>query len=114
MRISDWSSDVCSSDHADQVNSCLANVDAIQKLEDTTSAATGVAKAELMGRIVMAPPSALNDRWRSVELRVGKERVSTFGSRWWPDHEKRNNRDAQDYKLVQNIEQKNQHRMRRD
>src|SRR3546814_6622650 len=26
-------------------------------------AATGVAKAELMGRIVMAPPSALNDRW---------------------------------------------------
>src|SRR3546814_5146690 len=25
---------------ADQVNSCLANVDAIQKLEDTTSAAT--------------------------------------------------------------------------
>src|SRR3546814_15844734 len=26
-------------------------------------AATGVAEAELMGRIVMARPSALNDRW---------------------------------------------------
>jgi putative mRNA 3-end processing factor len=25
--------------------------------------ATGVAKAELLGRIIMAPPSALNDRW---------------------------------------------------
>src|SRR3546814_13786286 len=50
-------------------------------------AATGVAKAELMGRIVMAPPSALNDRWsrrRSEGPRVGTECVSTFKSRWAP------------------------------
>ena len=25
--------------------------------------ATGIAKAELMGRIILAPPGALNDRW---------------------------------------------------
>src|SRR3546814_6951547 len=65
MRISDWSSDVCSSD-----------------LPATTSATSS------------SPPStpcrscASSRRARSEERRVGKECVSTCRSRWSPYHQK--------------------------
>src|SRR3546814_1728149 len=59
MRISDWSSDVCSSDLRLYANS-LSNVTAT---------------------LFMKKPRI---RWRSEERRVGKECVSTCRSRWSP------------------------------
>src|SRR3546814_1444324 len=74
MRISDWSSDVCSSD--------LAKAGAI-----------GAAQAEAVvdhpveaGLVVPVAPEQVIIRIRSEERRVGKECVSTCRSRWSPDH----------------------------
>src|SRR3546814_1106518 len=66
MRISDWSSDVCSSDLARRRSPAL--------------------RAE--PRHVRPPPVAAHgdDRQRSEERRVGKECVSTCRSRWSPYH----------------------------
>src|SRR3546814_8757226 len=66
MRISDWSSDVCSSD----------------LVQGRTI------KALMMAR-PPSRPSGFKDRgsgWRSEERRVGKECVSTCRSRWSPYH----------------------------
>src|SRR3546814_10404983 len=58
MRISDWSSDVCSSD----LRMCRlyeelgVDLGALRLVSDAT-------KAELAGQIVLCPPGALNDRW---------------------------------------------------
>src|SRR3546814_17640107 len=73
MRISDWSSDVCSSDLLRQ------------------------RKAESIGQRqpFAAPPSAcgplgvVDQDGRSEERRVGKECVSTCRSRWSPSHYKK-------------------------
>src|SRR3546814_15168971 len=67
MRISDWSSDVCSSDLS------------------MTLACFGVGWR--YWPIVMKSMSAL--RMRSEERRVGKECVSKCRSRWSPSHEKK-------------------------
>src|SRR3546814_4568106 len=70
MRISDWSSDVCSSDlDPDRAAAFLAKSDA-----DLISLARGA----------LANPDWV-DR-RSEERRVGKECVSTCRSRWSPYH----------------------------
>src|SRR3546814_7527707 len=67
MRISDWSSDVCSSD--------LAGA-----LGETGSAAGGLGDLESAGMVARhCPPKK-----RSEERRVGKECVSTCRSRWSP------------------------------
>src|SRR3546814_7234849 len=64
IRISDCSSDVCSSDLL-----------AAHSLTD------------LIGRVAaMAVPLCPDFRFRSEERRVGKECVSTCRSRWSPDH----------------------------
>src|SRR3546814_1683613 len=65
MRISDWSSDVCSSDL--QLRLAL-----YPQLE--------------AGSGTYASGSAMLDRDRSEERRVGKECVSTCRSRWSPYH----------------------------
>src|SRR3546814_10194655 len=69
MRISDWSSDVCSSDLA---------------------ASEGVARDGRIDptRVPEAPitPTGTADNARSEERRVGKECVSTCRSRWSPYH----------------------------
>src|SRR3546814_7185290 len=65
MRISDWSSDVCSSDLSGQ-NSCR-----------TVPGACG--NSVLAGE-------TFDDEARSEERRVGKECVSTCRSRWSPNH----------------------------
>src|SRR3546814_4799057 len=75
MRISDWSSDVCSSDLRD----------------GASDAVVGVAGADRAGVSQGGPRSATvsagNDAaHRSEERRVGKECVSTCRSRWSPYH----------------------------
>src|SRR3546814_8723525 len=67
MRISDWSSDVCSSDL------CVAG--------DTSIAAGCVGIHPICGRPALLPLGS-----RSEERRVGKECVSTCRSRWSPYH----------------------------
>src|SRR3546814_997077 len=69
MRISDWSSDVCSSDLANRVMNLLMRF------------MNGVAHAFLDNSVPFEPIY-----WRSEERRVGKECVSTCRSRWSPYH----------------------------
>src|SRR3546814_7718538 len=100
MRISDWSSDVCSSDLA-LTGGTL--VDAVRRDKyrtwssvNLTSAPTGLA-AWSADAIVAYLKHGENDHavlhgpmnevvLRSEERRVGKECVSTCRSRWWPNH----------------------------
>src|SRR3546814_8958107 len=74
MRISDWSSDVCSSDLAGGLD-CVG----IGKCAHTVS--TGRGRNRTIGRRPRGPRSG-----RSEERRVGKECVSTCRSRWSPYH----------------------------
>src|SRR3546814_14500529 len=102
MRISDWSSDVCSSDLSECLASplhrlyqCFASKNAMQL--------RGIGQAELIVTEILRPPSKfLHGRkvvkrhdfsgvsafepLRSEERRVGKECVSTCRSRWSPVH----------------------------
>src|SRR3546814_5205990 len=78
MRISDWSSDVCSSD--------LSPARRISPLQVTKS--SGLISGNGKSR---APPAAssaccFDSSRRSEERRVGKECVSTCRSRWSPYH----------------------------
>src|SRR3546814_6052058 len=72
MRISDWSSDVCSSDLVDPVGAAFP-VD--------PSGQQGCALRLLSDRALL-----LRADYRSEERRVGKECVSTCRSRWSPYH----------------------------
>src|SRR3546814_13435105 len=100
MRISDWSSDVCSSDLPDFL-AFLAHIaklgTAICKLPPTgTTLATpqaaqtssaGFASDEPLAHCVPVPHRDLQVQpLRSEERRVGKECVSTFRSWWSHDH----------------------------
>src|SRR3546814_10871301 len=69
MRISDWSSDVCSSD-----------------LQALLLHHPGQHLAGQQGRIGRQPVAQLVADGRSEERRVGKECVSTCRSRWLPYH----------------------------
>src|SRR3546814_6890816 len=88
MRISDWSSDVCSSDLA-QCNGA-AVLDRRHDLELVKAQVpgmggpvTGTGGAEDIGDLERG---ARPLRLRSEERRVGKECVSTCRSRWSPYH----------------------------
>src|SRR3546814_13503447 len=94
MRISDWSSDVCSSDLRDQPGGdvSLGTVDEIvvdAELADRQRDREGPA-----ARVEIEPLAADQrpdqHRQRSEERRVGKECVSTCRSRWSPYHSKHN------------------------
>src|SRR3546814_14617687 len=105
MRISDWSSDVCSSDLDTEIivhliaRSRAGNVidrivGALHKVEGAYSLGA-LTQKKLIG--VRDPFGVrplvlgrLGDAWilRSEERRVGKERVSPFRSRWPPYHKK--------------------------
>src|SRR3546814_7434356 len=74
MRISDWSSDVCSSDLA-----IASGADAVA-VGPESSAATWIAKYSTWPTLYPAVPILVPDR--SEERRVGKECVSTCRSRW--------------------------------
>src|SRR3546814_15551390 len=101
MRISDWSSDVCSSDLADDTRRkpaerysgappLLPREGRVIACEaDPTGAGTpfelAVASTPL-GRFSTRRPGAQRQTSRQEERRVGKECVSTSRTRWLPYH----------------------------
>src|SRR3546814_2132370 len=100
MRISDWSSDVCSSDlalrtlKAQRIGHgvrCLEDPGLVAELRErqiplevcpTSNVCLGVASSLSEHPL----PRLLDEGLRSAERRVGKECVSTCRSRWSPDH----------------------------
>src|SRR3546814_16585114 len=108
MRISDWSSDVCSSDldrqrgqqDGEQRQRVKPQVDPAPRCQpfvvqriDQRNERGGAKQAGEQG--LSAVPGGgdgkeRNDEERSEERRVGKECVSTCRSRWSPYHEKKN------------------------
>src|SRR3546814_16721840 len=97
MRISDWSSDVCSSDlallKACAQNQCFVNVSgeigrrflAMAANRDPSMQTLRTQMTNLYGK--SAPNSITGGiTYRSEERRVGKECVSTCRSRWSPYH----------------------------
>src|SRR3546814_21082487 len=118
MRISDWSSDVCSSDLADAIENAAGSLrergfsdmadDTREFVRKSPVMAVGAAAAFgfVLARLLRSGSSANADRrWRdfaggpsaeigrsagrSEERRVGKECVSTCRSRWSPYHKKK-------------------------
>src|SRR3546814_11128256 len=83
MRISDWSSDVCTSDFT-----ALA-VAAMRAHAPLANAVSGVFDGPPPG--VCFPYVYVGESPRSEERRVGTECVSTGRSRWSPFHKKKNN-----------------------
>src|SRR3546814_12591432 len=102
MRISDWSSDVCSSDLIRCAGSVLRSVSLEHVRVRVVLAGAALGEAELQGQAVarvggaqrgfaldpaflVEPEPALVERLhRSEERRLGKARVSTCRSRWSP------------------------------
>src|SRR3546814_18389357 len=84
MRISDWSSDVCSSDLADEVVRRAELVVVAVPHDQLAGLVAGLADlgSWQIGQLVLH---------RSEERRVGKECVSTCRSRWSPYHSKTKN-----------------------
>src|SRR3546814_2386080 len=83
MRISDWSSDVCSSDLAERQNqSAHRSVAGDAQVEVVPRKARTASLRTRRGRDVVR----YGKGDRSEERRVGKECVSTCRSRWSPYH----------------------------
>src|SRR3546814_9157885 len=86
MRISDWSSDVCSSDLLCVAARAGVDLGALNDIV-TAGGANSVMFQRLMGLALKDDESALQFViGRSEERRVGKECVSTCRSRWSPYH----------------------------
>src|SRR3546814_19661780 len=102
MRISDWSSDVCSSDLRKSMCRTPSGWKGAVRVTDTVETLERVKALMIEGGL---PPTPINydlcyryvaatdagfvkavDAARSEERRVGKECVSTCRSRWWPYH----------------------------
>src|SRR3546814_4263325 len=77
MRISDWSSDVCSSD--------------LPRHRRDHPRRAALCRSARLHRAVRGDGARGDDRRRSEERRVGKECVSTCRSRWSPYHYKKKN-----------------------
>src|SRR3546814_19160528 len=108
MRISDWSSDVCSSDlHplADAIVSAARKQGVALATVDEFESGTGIGVRGIVeGKRLALGNTALMQQEgvdvailsekaeRSEERRVGKECVSTCRSRWSPDHYKKKNK----------------------
>src|SRR3546814_18401171 len=95
MRISDWSSDVCSSDLVYPNGTMLVRGEKLLTLNrgDENIAITGLIRAADIGPDNRVPSTRVADAriTRSEERRVGKESVSTCSSRWSPHHSKKTN-----------------------
>src|SRR3546814_12413238 len=107
MRISDWSSDVCSSDLLTKYELAATGTPAILLSHDRAHAENNLAFAELGAAVDLGEIALLSDitiaepvrallqdaarraRMRSEERRVGKECVSTCRSRWSRYHTKK-------------------------
>src|SRR3546814_13489414 len=98
MRISDWSSDVCSSDLKNKVTDVRPNPPVLDSLGAiflrlNRSATKGLlADTAPRSKVILSETYTMG-RWgvtatatRSEERRVGKECVSTCRSRWSPYH----------------------------
>src|SRR3546814_20550491 len=97
MRISDWSSDVCSSDLRDEIGGGALQFTRVFDQDDAI-AAPGDPGEQRVGESRLAGPGAARDKdieaiadsgaqnLRSEERRVGKECVSTCRYRWSPYH----------------------------
>src|SRR3546814_20980602 len=102
MRISDWSSDVCSSDLSSTPAPLLPRV-AISAFRAASVAGPILRSTAISPQSRPLRLSALSARWRSEERRVGKECVSTCRSRWSPytlkqkDHYKINTKTLQSH-----------------
>src|SRR3546814_6601274 len=83
MRISDWSSDVCSSDLLHNVKHALVGAD-LELLARLLVDVRATVDRELFDARRKGNRTA--DKGRSEERRVGKEGVSTCRSRWSPYH----------------------------
>src|SRR3546814_13445765 len=92
MRISDWSSDVCSSDLR-VIRTAQARGKPVAVCGEMASDAAFVPLLLALGleELSMHPSTLLEVRRaiRSEERRVGKECVSTCRSRWSPYHQKK-------------------------
>src|SRR3546814_21046330 len=100
MRISDWSSDVCSSDlHALGIEAVQDNLEALAFLADAVCVGNEQVFDEQHVRIDRVTTHLVNqphfdlaavevgvEQGRSEERRVGQECVSTCRSRWSPYH----------------------------
>src|SRR3546814_2808015 len=91
MRISDWSSDVCSSDltkYSEALGATLTTPEGGRVPAEMGSYGIGVSR--LVGAVIEASHDEKGIVWpeaiRSEERRVGKECVSTCRSRWSPYH----------------------------
>src|SRR3546814_17489933 len=113
MRISDWSSDVCSSDLLRESNYEAFRRRSERRFKDADRDHQAMLMISQdydnkMNLIVLRsfsklpcrqPPTIENGlhvhRHRSEELRVGKEFVSTCRTPWSPEQEKKNRREAE-------------------
>src|SRR3546814_2902966 len=84
MRISDWSSDVCSSDLTLKLAASLDGRTAMASGESQWI--TGANARADVHRLRAAAGCVMTGGARSEERRVGKECVSTCRSRWSPYH----------------------------
>src|SRR3546814_20492296 len=97
MRISDWSSDVCSSDlqywqeheYQNPMQVFSYEIMRIAKISASTTYHKSIKDLSDFGHIKYEPSFKRNQR--SEERRVGKECVSTCRSRWSPYHKKKKN-----------------------
>src|SRR3546814_11187316 len=93
MRISDWSSDVCSSDLfcvcQDMYQRFLHSGQTCVEWVYDAPFATFAAGPTSLFRFTDSTGCKYISAHRSEERRVGKECVSTCRSRWSPDHEKK-------------------------
>src|SRR3546814_18022933 len=114
MRISDWSSDVCSSDllgHTRRISGLLENLRLVK------GQLTRLRVASADGRGVGGQGRPGEGRERSEERRVGKECVSTCRSRWSPYHSKKTEYYETEIRnkkiIIQNINRKIQKKLKR-
>src|SRR3546814_5996655 len=85
MRISDWSSDVCSSDLLDAAE--ISPGEFAQRVRDCVDEGqTKTVVIDSLNGYQSAMPEETSLILRSEERRVGKECVSTCRSRWSPYH----------------------------
>src|SRR3546814_16864606 len=103
MRISDWSSDVCSSDLLETFHLLLAHRGVVDVEDLDRLILSGTVPVHANDDLLAAVDARLAPRGgpldpqlrpagfdgRSEERRVGKERVSTCRSRWSPPHSKK-------------------------
>src|SRR3546814_18901939 len=96
MRISDWSSDVCSSDLGSDYRVLKAPIGG--SFHDTTEEiAPGSVRARSryggFSQFLVVADLRPTGAVRSEERRVGKECVSPCSTRWVPYHKKKNRQD---------------------